>query len=100
MAIPTPQPIVSSLLGDVLTRQAAQYPDKDALIYPEMGLRWSFRQLEELAQTCARGLVSLGISKGERVALWSTNFPEWVVLFFGLAKLGAVMVTVNTLLRR
>src|SRR5262249_21816133 len=37
--------------------------------------------------------------KGERVALWSTNLPEWVVLFFGLAKIGAVMVTVNTLLR-
>jgi fatty-acyl-CoA synthase len=88
------------LLGDVLARQAAQYANKDALIYPELGLRWSFRHLEELAQTCARGLAKLGISKGERVALWSTNVPEWVVLFFGLAKIGAVMVTVNTLLRK
>jgi fatty-acyl-CoA synthase len=95
-----PRPISSSLLGDVLPRQAAQYPDKDALIYPELGLRWSFRELEELAQTCARGLATLGISKGERVALWSTSLPEWVVLFFGLAKIGAVMVTVNTLLRK
>src|SRR5437660_2659084 len=54
--MPTPQPISSSLLGDVLARQAVQYPDKDALIYPELGLRWSFRQLEDLAQNCARGL--------------------------------------------
>src|SRR5215471_12974518 len=100
MAAISPQPISSSLLGEVLARQAAQYPDKDALIYPELGLRWSFRQLEDLARTCARGLASLGIRKGERVALWSTNLPEWVVLFFGLAKIGAVMVTVNTLLRR
>jgi fatty-acyl-CoA synthase len=92
--------ISSSLLGDVLARQAAQHPEKDALIYPELGLRWSFRHLEELAQTCARGLASMGIHKGERVALWATNIPEWVVLFFGLAKIGAVMVTVNTLLRR
>jgi fatty-acyl-CoA synthase len=99
MAATSPQPISSSLLGEVLARQAAQYPDKDALIYPELGLRWSFRQLDELAQTCALGLASLGIRKGERVALWSTNLPEWVVLFFGLAKIGAVMVTVNTLLR-
>jgi len=96
----TPQPISSSLLGDVLTRQAAQYPDKDALIYPELGLRWSFRQLDDLAQNCARGLATVGIRKGERVALWSTNLPEWVALFFGLAKIGAVMVTVNTLLRK
>jgi fatty-acyl-CoA synthase len=100
MASPIPQPISSSLLGDVLARQAAQYPDKDALIYPELGLRWSFRQLEDLAQNCARGLAQLGISKGERVALWSTNLPEWVVLFFALAKIGADMVTVNTLLRK
>src|SRR5262249_36767184 len=46
------------------------------------------------------GLAALGIQKGERVALWSTNLPEWVVLFFALAKIGAVMVTVNTLLRK
>ena len=100
MRASSPQPISSSLLGDVLARQAAQYPDKDALVYPELGLRWSFRELEERAQTCARGLASLGIRKGERVALWSTNLPEWVVLFFGLAKIGAIMVTVNTLLRK
>src|SRR5258708_23906572 len=98
--MPTPQPISSSLLGDVLARQAAQYPDKDALIYPELGLRWSFRQLEDLTQDCARGLSQLGIDKGERVAIWSTNLPEWVVLFFALAKIGAAMVTVNTLLRK
>ena len=96
----SPQSISSSLLGDVLARQAAQYPDKDALIYPELGLRWTFTQLEERAQACARGLARLGICKGERVAIWSTNLPEWVVLFFGLAKIGAIMVTVNTLLRR
>lgn len=100
MVAALPQPISSSLLGDVLARQAAQIPGNDALIYPELGLRWSFRQLEELAQNCARGLLNLGIRKGERVALWSTNLPEWVVLYFGLAKIGAVMVTVNTLLRR
>jgi fatty-acyl-CoA synthase len=100
MALPAPQPISSSLLGDVLSRQAAQFPDKDALIFPELGLRWSFRQLEDLARNCAKGLVRLGIRKGERVALWTTNLPEWVVLFFALAKIGAAMVTVNTLLRR
>jgi fatty-acyl-CoA synthase len=100
MAAASPQPISSCLLGDVLTRQAAQYPDKDALVYPELGLRWSFRQLEALAENCARSLAGLGIHKGERVALWSTNLPEWVVLFFGLAKIGAIMVTVNTLLRK
>jgi fatty-acyl-CoA synthase len=96
----SPQSIPFSLLGDVLALQAKQYPDKDALVYPELGLRWTFAQLEQRAQDCARGLTRLGIRKGERVAIWSTNLPEWVVLFFGLAKIGAIMVTVNTLLRR
>src|SRR5215813_4165520 len=100
MSAAAPKPISSCFLGDVLARQAMQYPEKDALIYPELGLRWTFRELEELAQNCARGLAALGIQKGERVALWSTNLPEWVVLFFALAKIGAVMVTVNTLLRK
>jgi fatty-acyl-CoA synthase len=100
MPASSPQPISFSLLGDVLARQAARYPENDALIYPELGLRWSFAELEKRAQTCARGLAALGIGKGERVALWSTNLPEWVVLFFALAKLGAIMVTVNTLLRK
>jgi fatty-acyl-CoA synthase len=100
MAKKTPQSISSSLLGDVVARQAEQFPDRDAVVYPELGLRWSFRELEERAERCARGLAILGIGKGDRVALWSTNQPEWVVLFFGLAKIGAVMVTVNTLLQR
>jgi len=94
------EPILSCLLGDVLATQARQYPDKEALIFPELGKRWTFRELEDLAKTCAQGLAAIGIQKGERVALWSTNLPEWVVLFFGLAKIGAVMVTVNTLLRK
>src|SRR5215813_4784775 len=100
MSAAAPKPISSCFLGDLLSRQAAQYPDNDALIFPELGLRWTFRELEEMAQNCALGLAALGIQKGERVALWSTNLPEWVVLFFGLAKIGAIMVTVNTLLRR
>jgi fatty-acyl-CoA synthase len=100
MAVSAPEPISSCLLGEVLARQAANYPNKDALIYPELGLRWTFGELEEVAQNCARGLAALGIEKGERVALWSTNLPEWVVLFFALAKIGAIMVTVNTLLRK
>jgi fatty-acyl-CoA synthase len=100
MAKKMPQAISSGLLGDVVARQAEQFPDRDAVVYPELGLRWSFRELEERAERCARGLAILGIGKGDRVALWSTNQPEWVVLFFALAKIGAVMVTVNTLLQK
>ena len=86
-------------LGDMLSRLAQDYPQNEALIYPDRGLRYDFSQLEWLARQTAKGLLSLGIERGDRVALWAPNVPEWVVLQFALAKIGAILVTVNTSLR-
>jgi fatty-acyl-CoA synthase len=62
-------------------------------------LRWTFRELEAEARLIARGLIAAGVQRGDRVAVWSTNVPEWIVLQFALAKIGAILVTVNTSLR-
>jgi fatty-acyl-CoA synthase len=86
-------------VGELLTLLARNYPQNEALIYPDRGLRYDFSQLEWLARKTAKGLLSLGIETGDRVALWAPNVPEWVVLQFALAKIGAVLVTVNTSLR-
>lgn len=86
-------------VGELLTLLARDYPHKDALVYPDRGLRYDFSHLEWLARQTAKGLLSLGIGPGDRVALWAPNVPEWVVLQFALAKIGAVLVTVNTSLR-
>ena len=86
-------------VGELLALLARDYPQNEALIYPDRGLRFDFSQLEWLARKVARGLLSLGIDSGDRVALWAPNVPEWVVLQFALAKIGAVLVTVNTSLR-
>src|SRR4029453_18514971 len=51
------------------------------------------------ARTIARGLMAKGVERGERVVLWATNVPQWVVLQFALAKIGAILVTANTALR-
>ena len=85
-------------VGDLLTRLAGALPDHDALVYAE-GPRYSFATLEREVRTIARGLAAAGIERGERVVLWATNVPEWVVLQFALAKLGAILVTANTSLR-
>jgi fatty-acyl-CoA synthase len=84
-------------MGALLTRLAATLPDNEALVYPDR--RWTFAQLEAEARLIARGLLACGVERGERVALWATNVPEWVVLQFALAKIGAILVTVNTSLR-
>lgn len=86
-------------IGELLTRLAHDYPQNDALVYPDRNLRYSFLELEKLARHLAKGLLDVGIQSGDRVALWATNVPEWVVLQFALAKIGAVLVTVNTSLR-
>ena len=86
-------------VGELLSVLARDYPQNEALIYPDRGLRYDFSQLDWLARKIARGLLSLGIETGDRAALWAPNVPEWVVLQFALAKIGAVLVTVNTSLR-
>jgi fatty-acyl-CoA synthase len=86
-------------VGQLTSLLAQAMPDREALIHRERGVRLSFAGLEQEARTIARGLIALGIGRGERVALWATNVPEWVVLQFALAKIGAVLVTVNTALR-
>ncbi|MFN0121440.1 MAG: AMP-binding protein [Blastocatellia bacterium] len=86
-------------VGALLTRLARAIPDHEALVYKDRGLRMTFAQVETEARLIARGLMAVGVTRGERVALWATNVPEWIILQFALAKIGAVLVTVNTALR-
>src|SRR5438046_6557744 len=85
-------------VGELLTRLAQALPDREALVYSG-GPRFTFAALEQEARTIARGLMALGVARGERVVLWATNVPEWVVLQFAVAKVGAILVTANTALR-
>jgi fatty-acyl-CoA synthase len=94
-----PQPPYSDVtVGDLLTRLARALPSNDALVYVG-GPRYTFDRLEREARTIARGLRAIGVERGERVVVWATNVPEWVVLQFALAKIGAILVTANTSLR-
>jgi len=93
-----PPPYRDVTLGDLLSRLAETLPDHEALVYAERP-RYTFAALDREARTIARGLMALGVEQGERVVLWATNVPEWVVLQFALAKIGAILVTANTSLR-
>jgi fatty-acyl-CoA synthase len=83
-------------VGGLLDEIAARYPDNDALVYPERGLRYTYRQFNEVCRRVAKGLLRLGIGKGDHLSIWAYNVPEWVILQFATAKIGAVLVTVNT----
>jgi len=90
------EPWVSDLtIPQVLARTAERNAKSDALVFPAIGLRLSWRQLAEQVDRAARGLLAMGIRRGEHVAVWATNVPQWVVLQFAAARIGAVLVTVN-----
>ncbi len=94
---PQTQPdFLVSTIGDWMDRQAARYPDCDALIYTEGGPRHTYRQLNEHVRRIAKGFLRMGIRKGDHVAIWATNKPEWVYTLYACAKIGAILVTVNT----
>ena len=83
-------------MGDLLEDTARRFPENDALVYPDRGLRLSYREFDALCDRVAKGLMAIGVKKGEHLAIWATNVPEWVVLQFATAKIGAILVTINT----
>jgi len=92
-------PFRDMTIGQLLSQLAESLPGHEALVYSDRNLRYTFAGLEREARTIARGLIGAGVARGDRVAVWATNVPEWIVLQFALAKAGAVLVTVNTSLR-
>ena len=85
-------------VGNLLTNLSRALSSRPALLY-ENGPRYTFAELEQEACLVARGLVAHGVRPKERVVVWATNVPEWIVLQFALAKIGAILVTANTALR-
>jgi fatty-acyl-CoA synthase len=82
-------------VGGLLDLVAERRPDDDALVYPDRGLRYTYGEFKEVVEGCARALMALGLEKGDHVAVWGQNVPEWVILQFATGKVGAVLVTVN-----
>jgi fatty-acyl-CoA synthase len=83
-------------VGKLLEEKVQLHPDHEAVVYADRGLRMTYRQLNDYSRLVARGLMKLGIEKGENVAIWATNVPEWIACQFATGKMGAVLVTVNT----
>jgi len=82
-------------IGDLFDRIALGAGDREAAVFVDHDVRWSYRELHARVVQVARGLMGLGIEAGEHVAIWATNWPEWVLLQLATAKIGAVLVTVN-----
>lgn len=83
-------------LGDYIEQWAALTPDKEFIVYSDRDLRFTYKQFNERVNNMAKGLMAIGVKKGTHVGIWATNVPDWFTFIFATAKIGAVMVTVNT----
>lgn len=86
---------INSTIGDVLDSQTARFPEREALVHVSSEARYTYRQFQAEVDRIARGLMSLGIEKGQHVGIWATNYSEWLLTQYATAKIGAVLVTVN-----
>src|SRR5579864_7900737 len=98
--------LLNTTLGDLLDSRAEQIPVREAVVYscyPEFGgaldIRWTYAEYRARVNAVAKGLIALGLNKGDHVAVWAANLPEWLLLMFGAAKAGLVLVTVNPVYR-
>lgn len=83
-------------LADFFEKQVERLLDHEFLIYPDRNLRFTYSEFNERANNLAKGLLSIGVGKGDHVGIWAKNVPEWLTFMFATAKIGAVLVTVNT----
>ena len=91
-----PAPWVDGLtIGQVLRETAGRFPDDDAIVFCESGMRRSWGQFDQDVDRVARGLLALGFQHGDHFGVWATNVPEWVLLQFATARIGVVLVTIN-----
>jgi fatty-acyl-CoA synthase len=86
-------------IGDVIKKTANLYPENDALVCTYRDERLTYREFFDLCCVAAKGFMALGVSKGDRVAVWATNYPEWVITQVATALIGAVLVPVNPAFR-
>lgn len=81
-------------LGALTGRAARNWPDRPALVFGKR--RWSFTELHEEVERVSAALIASGVQRGDRVAVWMVNRPEWVFAQFAIARVGAVIVPLNT----
>jgi len=88
-------PLLGVTVGQLLDTAARRWPDNDALIVVDQGVRWNWRELRERAKHFAAGLITLGLQPGDRVGMLAPNRAEWLVAQFGTAYAGLILVNIN-----
>lgn len=92
---PTDAPLLDETIGANLARIAGHFGEREALVDVQGGRRWTYAEFARAVEEVALGLLAKGVAKGDRVGIWAVNCPEWVMVQYATARIGAVMVNVN-----
>ena len=87
-------------IGDFLEAETQAHPDRDFLVYPDRNLRWSYASFNRRVDELANGLMEIGLKRGDHIGIWAKNVPDWLTFFFAATKIGAVLITINTLYKK
>lgn len=88
-------PLLGDTIGADLDRAVASWPDREVLVDVPSGRRWTYAQFAADVDKLAYALIASGIAVGDRVGIWAVNCPEWVLVQYATARIGAVMVNIN-----
>jgi fatty-acyl-CoA synthase len=88
-------PLLGDTIGRSLDQAARRWSDREALVSPSHGVRWTWKEFAARVDALAAGFVALGLERGARIGIWSLNRPEWTLTQFAAAKAGLVLVTIN-----
>lgn len=90
------QEFLTLTLGEQLAEMAKKYPDDNMIKYTDRDYERTWKAFDEECEIIARGFMALGLKKGDKISIWATNVPAWLLTFFGSAKMGGILVTINT----
>ncbi|MFM2067985.1 MAG: hypothetical protein RLZZ584_2894 [Pseudomonadota bacterium] len=96
----TSPPLLEHTIGRALDLTVAAHGEREAIVVPHQGVRWTWRELAERADGVAAGLLALGLAPGDRVGIWAPNCVEWLLTQLATARAGLVLVNINPAYRR
>lgn len=88
--------LTNKTIGEFLEYWAQEAPDREYLVYSDRDFRLSWSEFDKRVNDMAAGFLAIGVNKGDHIGIWATNVPDWLTIFYASAKIGAVLVTVNT----
>src|SRR4051794_39823268 len=88
-------PLLGETIGESLERTVARFPEREALVVRQQGIRLTYAELNQQVDRLARALIAAGLDTGDRLGIWAPNCAEWVLVQFASAKVGAILVNVN-----